>query len=418
MTAMQTHVDVRSDFKDGHEFQAAAANQRPVSRRGFLKTLGGASALLAVGATGGLTWRAADQGVFSTNRGPAYEAWQAWNDQAGGVPLNLVRAAVLAASAHNTQPWIFRLTTNRVDLYAVTARNIGTIDSLRREMYISLGCALENLVVAADAHGLRSTVQLMPDTSEPTFAARVDLASGLSTSSPLYQAIPKRHTNRAAYAGRPVALQTLREMEALIDTPEVAVVWLTSASQKQAFRQLTVRATQAIIADPEQAADDFAWYPQDWQALQARKDGVTLDASGISPVLRTLGKLLGVPRDQSDQGWLSATRDSQLPTAAAFGTLVVHQARDNTQRIQAGRVWQRMHLWATSQGLAMQPLNQVVERAEREQSAGLHPDFTNEVAAMIPEAGWQAVMPFRIGYPIVDALESPRRPAEDVVVRS
>jgi hypothetical protein len=196
------------------------------------------------------------------------------------------------------------------------------------------------------------------------------------------------------------------------------VVWLTSGSQKQAFRELTVRATQAIIADPEQAADDFAWYPQDWQALQARKDGVTLDASGISPVLRTLGKLLGVSRDQSDQGWLSATRDSQLPTAAAFGTLVVHQARDNTQRIQAGRVWQRMHLWATSRGLAMQPLNQVVERAEREQSAGLRPDFTNEVAAMIPEAGWQAVMPFRIGYPIVDALESPRRPAEDVVVRS
>ncbi len=55
------------------------------------------------------------------------------------VPLNLVRAAVLAASAHNTQPWLYRLTTNRVDLYAVTARNIGTIDSLRREMYISLG---------------------------------------------------------------------------------------------------------------------------------------------------------------------------------------------------------------------------------------------------------------------------------------
>jgi len=60
----------------------------------------------------------------------------------------------------------------------------------------------------------------------------------------------------------------------------------------------------------------------------------------------------------------------------------------------------------------------VAKEIEREQSAGLHPDFTNEVAAMIPEAGWQAVMPFRIGYPIVDALESPRRPAEDVVVRS
>ena len=391
--------------------------QHPVSRRGFLKTLGGASALVAVGAAGALTWRAADQGVFSSNRGPAYDAWQVWNDEAGGVPLNLVRAAVLAASAHNTQPWLFRVTPNRVDLYAVTARNIGTIDALRREMYISLGCALENLVLAADAHGLRSSVQLMPDTGAPTFAARIDLAAGTRSSSPLYQAIPKRHTNRAGYAGRPVAAQTLTAMEALIDTPDVGVVWLTSDSEKRAFREQTVRATKAIIADPEQAADDFAWYPRDWRALQAKKDGVTLDAAGISPVLRTLGKVLGVSRDQSDQGWLSATRDSQLPTAAAFGTLAIRQVADNAQRIQAGRVWQRMHLWATNQGLAMQPLNQVVERAEREQTAGLRPDFTTEVAAMIPEAGWHAVMPFRIGYPMVDALGSPRRPAEDVVVR-
>jgi nitroreductase len=391
--------------------------QHPVSRRGFLKTLGGASALVAVGAAGALTWRAADQGVFSTNRGPAYDAWQAWNDEAGGVPLNLVRAAVLAASAHNTQPWLFRITTNRVDLYAVTARNIGTIDSLRREMYISLGCALENLVLAADAHGLRSSVQLVPDPGDATFAARIDLAAGAPRTSPLYKAIPIRHTNRAAYAARPVGAPSLSAMEALIDTPDVGLVWLTSDSQKRAFREQTVRATEAIIADPEQAADDFVWYPRDWQALQAEKDGVTLDASGISPVLRTLGKLLGVSRDQSDQGWLSATRDSQLPTAAAFGTLATHQPGDNAQRIQAGRIWQRMHLWATSQGLAMQPLNQVVERAEREQTAGLRPDFSTEVAAMIPEAGWHAVMPFRIGYPMVDALGSPRRPAEAVVVR-
>jgi hypothetical protein len=76
-----------------------------------------------------------------------------------------------------------------------------------------------------------------------------------------------------------------------------------------------------------------------------------------------------------------------------------------------------MQLWTTSKGLAMQPMNQVVERADREQASGLAPVFTEGVVAMIPEAGWHAVMPFRIGYPTVDALENPRRPAEDVVVR-
>jgi hypothetical protein len=75
-----------------------------------------------------------------------------------------------------------------------------------------------------------------------------------------------------------------------------------------------------------------------------------------------------------------------------------------------------MQLWATGQGLAMQPLNQAVERADREQTAGLGRVFSEAVAAMIPQA-WHAVMPFRIGYPTVEGLENPRRPAEDVVVR-
>jgi hypothetical protein len=292
------------------------------------------------------------------------------------------------------------------------------MDPLRREMYISLGCALENIVLAAEAHGLASAVRLIPDSADATLAARIELAPGPRIRSPLYEAIPKRHTNRAAYAAKAVGVRTLGAMEGLIDMPEVGVVWLTSDSQKRAFGELTIRATEAIIADPEQAADDFAWYRGDWTGLQAHKDGLTLDTSGVSPLIRTAGKMLGVSRQQSNQGWLTSTRDTQLPTAAFFGLLVVRQPGDNAQRIQAGRVWQRMQLWTTGQGLAMQPLNQVVERADREQTASLSRVFGAAVAAMIPESGWHAVMPFRIGYPTVEALENPRRPAEDVIVRS
>jgi hypothetical protein len=65
----------------------------------------------------------------------------------------------------------------------------------------------------------------------------------------------------------------------------------------------------------------------------------------------------------------------------------------------------------------MQPLNQTVERAEREQTAGLRPEITAGLAALLPERRWHALMPFRIGHAPVDALRSPRRPAEDVSVR-
>jgi len=249
----------------------------------------------------GTLYRAYDQGVFTTGEGPAYDAWREWDAETGEIPLALVRAAVLATNAHNTQPWLFRVSSDRIDLYAVLDRNIGTIDSLRREMYISLGCALENLTLAAVAHGFAPAVRVMPDLSDQTFVARIDLTPGRDAASPVYAAIPARHTDRAPYSSQIVAPETLNAMQALIDLPDVSLVWFTGTEEKRTFSDLTLRATEAIIADPAQAADDFAWYRTSWSELQTRKDGVTLDAAGIGNVLRLLGKLVPVSREQSDQ---------------------------------------------------------------------------------------------------------------------
>jgi len=128
-----------------------------------------------------------------------------------------------------------------------------------------------------------------------------------------------------------------------------------------------------------------------------------------------LGKvLLPQSRTSNDQAWLAATRDPQLRTAAAFGIIVARDARATRQRLEAGRLWQRMQLWATTQGLAMQPLNQTVERAEREQTAGVTREINRGLQALLPERGWGPLMPFRIGYPTMGGLKSPRRPAQDV----
>jgi hypothetical protein len=111
---------------------------------------------------------------------------------------------------------------------------------------------------------------------------------------------------------------------------------------------------------------------------------------------------------------LSNTKN-QVGTAAAFGVLMVQDKLDYSQRMRAGRIWERMHLWIATQGLGAQPLNQTVERADREQTAGGSNEFSSALASLQP-AGWQILFPFRVGYPTMTALESPRRPAEEVVM--
>jgi len=385
-----------------------------MDRRGFLKIAGlGAGTLALVGA-GGVTWRAVEGGVFATGTGPAYAAWDALSPSTQD-SMGMVRAAVLAANAHNAQPWHFRVAAGRIDLFADTSRSIGTMDPLGREMQISLGCALENLALAGPPNGKATRVSLLPDPADLTHIARVDLHPMPKSTSALFAAIPERHTNRSAYdKGRPVTRAHLNAFNGCAGSPDVELVWFNDGDDKRAFGDLTTRATEAIIADPQQAADDFAWYRTDWDEIQAKKDGITIDPSGQSTLIRSLAKVLPVSQKQNNDGWLSGTRETQIPTAAAFGALVVRDPLDPIQRLHVGRIWQQLHLSATVNGLAMQPLCQVPERIDRERSAGLAPDFTTAAAAMFP-AWWHPLMTFRIGYPTTDALRSPRRPAADVI---
>ena len=393
-------------------------NMHRMNRRVFLKRAGiGAGAVIVVAGVGAAL-RAVDQGVFATDEGSAYTAWREWDTQAGGGLLPLVRSAVLAANAHDTQPWIFALGTNRVDLFADVSRNIGAIDPLRREMYLSLGCALENLTLAARANGFTPTVTLLPTAGDATHVARVDLAPGAAgTASPLYAAIPHRHTNRGAYdTTRSVDASILAAMKSLTTDPDVAVVWLTTAEEKQHFAALTLQATEAIIADSAQAHDDFVWWRSDWQEIQRHKDGITLDPAGLPNFTRTIAKMLPAQSLPAyDQAWLDGMRNRQVNTAAAFGLLVTRGRDDNAQRLAAGQLWQRLHLYATTQGLAVQPLCQAPERVDREQATGGAPVFTRGLGELLPEPSGQAVMAFRIGYPTMPTHLSPRRPAQEVV---
>jgi hypothetical protein len=309
------------------------------------------------------------------------------------------------------------VTDERIDVFADRGRTMGTMDATGRELQLSLGCALENLVLAARAHGLAPDVELGPDPTDPAHVATIGLTAAAPSTSPLYRAIPVRHTNRAAYdTDRAVQPQELEAMSALADVSETSLAWLTTRDERDRFGQMTVDATAAILADADQARDDFAWYRQDWHEIEQRRDGITMDAAGLGEPLRSVIRLLPASsQEQMQGGWLDATRDRHVATAAAYGLIRVRDRRDPVQLLESGRLLQRTHLHATARGLALQPLNQALERADREATNGGVSEFGGRLREMTP-AGWDTVTAFRIGHPTAAAGRSPRRPLSEVVV--
>ena len=92
-----------------------------LARRSFLRRVGIGAATAFVIADAGLAYRAYDEGVFSAGRGPAFDTLDRWPDLSG--PEAIVSAAILASNAHNSQPWAFGISPDRIDVYADHGRS-------------------------------------------------------------------------------------------------------------------------------------------------------------------------------------------------------------------------------------------------------------------------------------------------------
>jgi len=125
----------------------------------------------------------------------------------------LLQYAVLAPSSHNTQPWKFRIDGNRIDIFMDEARWLKVCDGDQRELHISVGCCLENLLVAADQFRLGHQVEYLPDSSDPMHAAAVEFMDGATErDSKLFQMLTVRHTNHGEYDGRSIPKDVLEQL--------------------------------------------------------------------------------------------------------------------------------------------------------------------------------------------------------------
>jgi hypothetical protein len=398
---------------------------KPMCRRDVL-IAGGIAAFTgaAVRAGAAVGTGAADPYLSLPNTRSAYEPWASWRADGPRSPLTLVHSAVLAANAHDTQPWKFHIDTGHIDVYPDSARNLGAMDPYRREMHLSLGCAIENAVLIGQSLGYAAAVNvrsgsLLQDSAAaaPARAASIGLAEAPARASPLVAAIPHRHTNRTAYReDRTPSNEQLALLRATAGEGAVRLIWITDPVARRDFAAATVAATQSIVSDSVMIADSDRWFRATDAEIEMHRDGPTLYCAGLSPLMLSLARLLpSISPESSHRHWIDQTRDTQLGSKPIIGLIAVRDLYDRQQALDAGRMWQRLHLQGTLLGLSMQPLNQLPECADRELQLGKPPVFRNTLAHLSRDADWQPTFAFRIGSATRPGAASPRRALDAVI---
>ena len=306
----------------------------------------------------------------------------------------LVGAATLAPSMHNTQPWRFRFqpASQTFELYADPARMLRFGDPDGRAVHIACGAALFNLRLAAAVAGRLPVVRLIPTVTQRLLLATLQLAAPWQAKPDeieLHAAIPTRRTNRSPFSGRPVAPGILAELGEAARM-EGAVLHVPGHQEATRLLELARDAERTLLAQPGYRAELARW------AGGARdREGIPDDVlaphdpRGTGPVR----DFAPVQPELVRYAWFE-----EEPQLVVLST----QSSSRSDWLRAGQALQRVLLTGTLRGVAASPLTQPLETPD----AWLVRD---------PQSGFEyPQMILRIGYGL-PVPHSPRRAVTEVL---
>src|SRR5918994_511912 len=263
----------------------------------------------------------------------------------------LLRYAILAPSAKNSQPWAFSVQGNRIHLLADLSRCQVIADPDRRELYISLGCALENLLVAAEHFGFRHGVSYFPEARQEELVATVIFAPGGVPSharlGATLNAILRRRNDNSVFRSVPVPEQLRLRLMACCVEADLRVHLTDDRHFRRWIDALTLEADRIEFADPAFRRELGYWIGQ----------GVF----GEPPLMARLEKLAVSRVDLGDR---VARQDHEIVESAALLGLICAAGDSHLSHVRAGQLFERLWLTATDLGVSIHPMSQTMRRPE------------------------------------------------------
>jgi hypothetical protein len=317
----------------------------------------------------------------------------------GAAPVlaDLLRYATLAANGHNTQPWRFSSRPGGLRVLPDFTRRTPVVDPDDHHLYVSLGCAVENLLIAAAARGQAAAVAASAE------GVDVDLVPAAAREDDLFAAIPLRQSTRSVYDGRAVPAAVLRELAAAARIDGVSLRLVTDGAALGQVLDFVIAGNTVQMDDPAFVAELLEWIRFSPAEALAAGDGLYSASSGNPTLPGWLGRRIFplVFRKAAENDRYA----TQLRSSAGVAIFTGDRA-EAAHWVRVGQAFQRFALKATALGLRHAHVNQPVEVPAVRQEFARWLGAPEARPDLVVRFGYAPPLPMSLRRPVAAVLEA------------
>ena len=332
----------------------------------------------------------------------------AWNVREADFPISgtlydqlkfLLNYAVLAPSGPNTQPWKFSIKDDEISLIADFGRSLSSLDPAHRTLYLSHGCVLTNLLLAAEHFGFSYDARCLPDgvSGKRTAAIGFSKIKAPARFPDLFSEITKRHTNRKSFDQRPIEKEKLQKLEDYANKKGLRLDILTSDEDKSEMADILARSQKMQLGNKAYRKELAAWIRPN---SSEEKDGLPGYSFGYSDFESFFGSFIFGAFDMSSSR--ARVETANMKTSPAVAVLSA-ETDDQMTWLKAGVTFETLFLMATQMEVRFDLFSQPIAL----------PEMRKEMAQTLGVKYPQLLI--RMGYAEA-ARHTPRRPADEVLI--
>jgi len=246
----------------------------------------------------------------------------------------LLRYAILAPSSHNSQPWRFAIRDEAIEISYNETRWLEIADQDKRELFISIGCALENFCIAAEHFDIGHEITYRADEDDDlvaTVTLEPDSEPSFSRPSELFDELTERYTSHQLFEDQALPRETREQFRRVIEADGVTLYLIDAPEQKRSIGELQADADEAQMADSAYRKELGYW--------------VGTGALGSSWLMARIGQAVVSHFDLGDR---EGRKNSKLIERAPVIALLATHADTPTARVKTGQVFERLALLASA----------------------------------------------------------------------